>query len=92
MNISFTSNELGDISSFNNSDPPNNGDPLVIYIRPRPICRTTMSCKEIFPDQTGTNKEGKIVPLKDFDIFDMLNGFMSSKDLNLLMEKEKIKK
>ena len=90
MNISFTSSELGEISSFNNSDP-NNGDPRVIYIRPRPICRTTMSCKETFPDQTGTNKEGKIVPLKEFDIFDMLNGFMSSKDLNLLMEKNKKK-
>jgi len=42
-----------------------------------------------FPEQTGTNKDGKVVPLRDFDIYDMLAGFMSSKDISLLMKNKK---
>ena len=90
--VSFTSSELGEVSSFNSCDH-NNGVPILIYIRPTTPTRTRMSVwSEKFPEQTATNKEGEIVPLKEFDIFDMLNGFMDSKELHLLMEKEKSKK
>ena len=84
--ITFTSSELGEDSSFNSCDH-NNGVPIFIYLRP--TARTVSNVwTEKFPEQTGTNKEGKIVPLKDFDIFDMLNGFMDSKELHLLMKKK----
>ena len=84
--VTFTSSELGEVSSFKSCDH-NNGVPMFIYMRP--TARTVSNVwTEKFPGQTGTNKEGKIVPLKEFDIFDMLNGFMDSKELHLLMKKK----
>ena len=85
--VTFTSGELGEASSFK---PDSYHGPILVWTRPTPG-RTLVqnSWTEKFPEQTGTNKEGKIVPLKDFDIFDMLNGFMDSKELHLLKKSNK---
>ena len=87
--VTFTSGELGEVSSLK---PDSYHGQIQVWTRPTPG-RTLVqnSWKEKLPDQTGTNKDGKIVPLRDFDIYDMLSGFMSSKDISLLMEKNKNK-
>ena len=83
--VTFTSSELGEVSSFNSCD--HNNGPMFIYMRPTATVQNVWT--EKFPGQTGTNKEGKIVPLNEFDIFDMLNGFMDSKELHLLKKSNK---
>ena len=86
--VTFTPSELGEASSIK---PNTNGGPIQVWIRPTPNPGETVhNCwKEKFPEQTGFNKEGKLVPLRDFDIFDMLTGFLSSKEISILMENEK---
>ena len=89
MDVTFTSSELGEDSSFINYDhnDKNNGL-LFVYVRPRPAKTVQNPWSEKLPEQIGANKDGKIVPLKEFDLFDMLTGILSSKELHLFMEKE----
>ena len=82
--INFTSSDLGEVSSFK---PDNYHGPIYICPRHTPEREVQNSWNEKFPEQTGTNKDGKVVPLRDFDIYDMLSGFMSSKEISLLMNK-----
>ena len=83
--VTFNSSDLGESSSF---EPSTYRGPIFIWTRPTPQT-VAPSWTEKFPEQTGTNKDGKVVPLKDFDLYDMLTGFMSSKEISLLMEKNK---
>jgi len=86
--ITFTSGELGEDSSFR---PDIYRGPISVWIRPTPGQTVVQnSWKEKFPEQTGTNKDGKVVPLRDFDIYDMM-GFMSRKEISVLKEKEEEK-
>ena len=82
--IIFNTGDLGECSSFK---PSNWTAPTPCWARPTPTPQN--SWNEKFPEQTGTNKDGKIVPLKEFDIFDMLSGFLSSDALFLLMKNKK---
>ena len=87
--VTFTSGELGENSSFK---PDSYHGPIQVWTRPTPGQTLVQnSWTEKFPEQTGTNKDGKVVPLRDFDIYDILSGFMSSKEISLLMEKNKKK-
>ena len=85
--VTFNLSDLGEVSSFK---PDTYRGPIYIWSRPTPGRQNPW--QEKFPEQIGTNKDGKVVPLKDFDIYDMLSGFMSSKEISLLMEKEEEKK
>ena len=87
--ITFTKGELGDESSLK---PDKYRGPVQVWTRPTPERTVQNPWKEKFPEQTGVNKDGKVVPLKDFDIYDMLSGFLSSKKISLLMEKGKKEK
>jgi len=84
--VNFTPSDLGEASSFK---PDSHRGPIFVWTRPTPAQQN--SWNEKFPEQVGTNKDGKIVPLKDFDIYDILSGFMSSKEISLLMEEGKNK-
>ena len=86
--VTFTSGELGEASSFK---PDSYHGPIQVWTRPTPG-RTLVqnSWTEKFPEQTGTNKDGKVVPLRDFDIYDMI-GFMSRKEISFFKEKEEEK-
>ena len=86
--VNFTSSDLGEASSFK----PDQFAKGPIYVWTRPTPSQQNSWTEKFPEQTGTNKDGKVVPLRDFDIYDMLSGFLSSKYISLLMEKEQEKR
>ncbi len=83
--VTFTSGELGENSSFK---PDSYHGPIQVWTRPTPGQTVQNSWREKFPEQTGINKDGKVVPLRDFDIYDILSGFMSSKEISLLMEKK----
>ena len=83
--VNFTQGELGEASSFKQD---NIRGPIMVWTRPTPGGRQN-SWAEKLPEQTGTNKDGKVVPLRDFDIYDILSGFMSSNEISLLIEKEK---
>ena len=86
--VTFTSGELGEASSF---QPEAYHGSIQVWTRPTPGRTVQNSWREKFPEQTGINKDGKVVPLRDFDIYDILSGFMSSKEISLLMEKNKKK-
>ncbi len=86
--VTFNLSDLGEVSSFK---PDTYRGPIYIWTRPTPGRTVAPSWTEKFPEQTGTNKDGKVVPLRDFDIYDILSGFMSSKEISLLMEKNKKK-
>ena len=79
--ITFTKGELGDESSFK---PDRYRGPIQVWTRPTPERTVQNPWKEKFPEQTGINKDGKVVPLKDFDIYDMLSVFLSSKKISEL--------
>ena len=79
--VKFNPSDLGDASSFK----PNNYTKYV-WIRPTGEGEYT-SCHYPRAKQIGTNKDGEVVPLKDFDIYDMLSLFMRKKDLSILIEK-----
>ena len=85
--VNFTPSDLGDASCFK---PDSYRGPIFVWTRPTPGQQNSWT--EKFPEQTGSNKDGKVVPLRDFDIYDMLSGFMSSKEISLLMEKEEEKR
>ena len=86
--VKFNLSDLGEVSSFK---PSAYRGPINVWTRPTPGRTGSNPWKEKFPEQTGTNKDGKVVPLKDFDIYDILSGFMSSKEISLLMEEGKNK-
>ena len=85
--VTFNLSDLGEVSSFK---PDTYRGPIYIWTRPTPGRTVAPSWTEKFPEQTGTNKDGKVVPLRDFDIYDMM-GFMSRKEISVLKEKEEEK-
>ncbi len=83
--VNFTPSDLGDASCFK---PDSYRGPIFVWTRPTPEREVQNPWNEKFPEQTGTNKDGEVVPLRGFDIYDMLSGFMSSKEISLLMKKK----
>lgn len=84
-NVIFNPSDLGDASSFKSFDyqpcsscalPKTSKCCSVCpWIRPTNNRRVLLESRRPLPEQVGTDKNGNIIPLMKFDIFDMIHGF-----------------